>query len=237
MKASETYSIGFESGPDGRSRAWVFELPGCAALVEDVHSANVPISNAILEFLSWAHFRAPGRLEIDPGAIKVVESTRTAARVANGSSGAFFGWDGMPPSPREFPTWANAHDLAIDEFRVLVSSMPQHLAESLVIKRNGRKVVDLVAHLCDNDRRLTLALDPGHRVPNGELRTMKELQEAHRILQEVVCGAPAARITGTGSPDNNDDRWSVRKVMRRSIWHLRYHTAEVRDALSGIWLA
>lgn len=200
MKASETYSIGFESGPDGRSRAWVFELPGCAALVEDVHHADAAVSNAILEFLSWAHFRAPGRLEVDSNALKTVESSRTSALVANGSSGAFFGWDGVAPMPREFPTWANAHDLAIDEFRVLVSSMPQQLAERLVIKRNGRKVVDLVAHLCDDDRRLALALDPGHRVPNGALRTMKELQEAHRVLQEVVCGVPATRITGQGSP-------------------------------------
>ncbi len=30
--------------------------------------------------------------------------------------------------------------------------------------------------------------------------------------------------------------WSVRKVMRRSIWHLRLHTAEARSTLGSIWL-
>ena len=56
-------------------------------------------------------------------------------------------------------------------------------------------------------------------------------------MQQVVCDVPPAlRVKRASSALHEFEEWSVRKVMRRSIWHLRYHTWELRRAIGGIWL-
>ncbi len=193
---------------------------------------------AILEFLVWSHNRPADRVALAGDSIDVVQTTTTGLDLASGDGAAFFLHDIEPPSGREFPQWANAHDLAADEIRALALSLPGGLADAPVYGQT-RTMTDVIIHAAAAERWYANQLTPGlsaERKPGLE-GALRLLAEAHAALQQVVCDVPPAlRVRRDTSSLHGPEDWSVRKVMRRSIQHLRYHTWELRRSLSGIWL-
>ena len=129
MKKPDVLTIAIERGANGYSAAWCVELPGCYALVPPGADAVYRTSLAALEFASWAHNRAAERLTIDKDHLTVAQVLETGEDVRSGDGSAFFLHDAEPANAREFPTWANAHDLALDEFQNLAQSLPGGLLD------------------------------------------------------------------------------------------------------------
>jgi len=233
MKKPEMLTVAVERGASGFSGAWCLELPGCYALVPPETRVEERVELAILEFAAWAHNRAAERLVHEREHIEVVQVLDTGADVRSGNTSAFFLHDGEVATPREFPIWANAHDLALDELRELTASLPQVLFDH-VPTGWGATLRSVVDHVSATELAYGVQLRAGQGAPKKDL----DLRGAHRWLQEVVCDvAPGTRVRLPGGGPHMAEEWSVRKVMRRSIWHLRYHTWEMRRSLAGLWLA
>jgi hypothetical protein len=233
VKKLDAYTIAIERGGGGAALAWCLELQGCAALVSEGEDPLTRAEVAIAEFISWSHERSAERATVDQGSVTVAQSLQTMANVAAGDTTAFFLHDGEPANPKEFPRWANAHDQALDELSKLAISLPPLLWDQRLA--DGRRLGDIVNHAARTEMFFGAQLKPGGgpTLQPGP----RSLNDAHAWLQQVVCDVdprPHFRrehISGQGTED-----WSVRKVMRRSIWHLRLHTAEIRRVIGGIWL-
>ena len=135
--------------------------------------------------------------------------------------------------------WANAHDLALDELRDLSLSVPAAVMDH-PLASGDRTIRSVAVHAAATERwyAATLTGKDGRRGDGKAPDPLRELQDAHRYLQEAVCDVPPSlRVKRDTSPRHPLEEWSVRKTMRRSVWHLRYHTAELRRAMSGLWLA
>lgn len=237
-KKLESFRVGVERGAGGFSAAWCLDLPGCYALVPPGGDLTERVSLAILEFTAWAHQRSADRLTIEAAQVEVVQSADTGEDLRNGDTSAFFLHDGEPLSAKEFPMWANPHDRALDELRDLALALPAAL-QSHRLDADGRTLLGTVQHAAATERFYAAQLRPGAggtgRV--GEDPSLRELQDAHLNLQQVVCDVPQdLRVRRETSSLHPVEEWTVRKVMRRSIWHLRYHTWELRRAIGGIWL-
>ena len=238
MKKPEMLTIGLEKGADGYSAGWCLELPGCFGLIPPGFDEIDRMELAILEFASWSHNRAAERLTIDREHLAIVQVNDTGELLADGDTSAFFLHDAEPAGPREFPGWANAHDLALDELRDVALSLPGALL-SHRLGEGDRNLRQVIEHAAVHERWFAVQLlggeDRAYPPPSDPIR---DLQSAHRWLQEAVCDVPPAfRARRETSPRHGPEDWSVRKVMRRSIWHLRYHTAEIRRSLGALWLA
>jgi len=237
-KKIELFRVGVERGAGGFNAAWCLDLPGCYALVPPGADLTERVSLAILEFTAWAHQRSADRLTIAAAQVEVVQSLETGEDLRNGDTSAFFLHDGELLGAKEFPMWANPHDRALDELRDFALALPAAL-QSHRLDADGRTLLGTVQHAAATERFYAAQLRPGAggtgRV--GEDPSLRELQDAHLNLQQVVCDVPQdLRVRRETSSLHPVEEWTVRKVMRRSIWHLRYHTWELRRAIGGIWL-
>lgn len=234
------FRVAVELGKDGFAGAWVLDVPGCWALVPPGSDVAQRASLAIVEFAAWSHNRSAERAALDPVHIDIVQTVTTGEDLRAGESSAFFGYDADLPAGNEFPVWAHPHDRALDELRELALSLPPAIQEH-PLDETGRTIRSLVEHAAETERYLATCLRPDAkpRSPgSGRDAQFRVLQDAHLLLQEVVCDAPRGVRTSPGAVGGGGpmESWSVRKVMRRSIWHLRYHTWELRREISGIWL-
>lgn len=230
MKRPQNLSLAVERGKDGFRLAWCLELTGCAALLAPADEPPARALAAIAEFTAWAHQRSAAHAQVESEQVTTVQVLETGADVANGESAAFFLHDAHPANSHEFPGWANAHDQALDQFRELVLSQPEQTLRALgagdgqeaILGRVARHQLWLAAHLRKS------------RLPELHAGS-RGLNEAHAWLQQVVCDVDPALRVRDESPAGRAEEWSVRKVMRRSIWSLRYEQALLRRRLSGIW--
>ena len=230
--------VGVERGRDGFAAAWALDLPGCYALIPPGVDVIERMNIAMLEFTTWAHHRSADRAVIDDNSLEIVQTVDTGDDLRGGDSTAFFVHDAEPPGPKEFPLWANPHDRALDELRDLALSLPAALQDHR-LDAQGRTLIGVVQHCAATERFYAGQLrEGGMPAPRGGPDpSLRELQDAHMWMQQVVCDVPPAlRVKRASSALHEFEEWSVRKVMRRSIWHLRYHTWELRRAIGGIWL-
>jgi hypothetical protein len=235
---SEAFRVSVERGAGGFSAAWALDLPGCYALIPPGGDLSDRMSLAILEYTAWSHQRSADRLTVEPSQIEVVQSLETGADIRLGDTSAFFLHDAEPPKPREFPAWANPHDRAVDELRDFALALPASLQHHR-LDQEGRTLIETVHHVAATEREFAETLRPrgGDSARRNEDPSLRELLDAHTWLQQVVCDVPAdLRNRRDAADGGRPEDWSVRKVMRRSIWHLRYHTWELRKAIGGLWL-
>lgn len=236
---SDQLRVALERGRDGHIGAWCLELPGCCVLVRPGEDPAGRAAMAILEFAAWAHQRAAEKLTLDPGQVSIAESVASSANLGKGESHAFFPHDGEPPRPDEFPLWATPHDRAFDELREVARSIPARLQDS-PLTGSGQTIRESLRRAAETERFLASRLSSQAQPPREVDRDddiFRALQAAHVRLQEVVCDvAPATRCSLADGATGELETWSVRKVMRRSIWHLRYRTWEIRRAVGAIWL-
>ncbi len=239
MKKPAQFTVGVEVGSAGYRAAWCFDLPGCYAVIPPGADQHERIRAAILEFLSWSHNRAANLVEVRDDLIDLIQVVTTGLDVRSGMTSAFFGHDMEPPANSEFPQWANAHDLAVDEIRALARTLPAGLL-GLPFGEGGRTPLEIVRHAAATELWYANQLAANHVATAGPGLdgTLRSLSDAHLRLQQVVCDVPSSiRVRTESQGDRPAEDWSVRKVMRSSIWHLRYHVAEIRGALNTIWLA
>lgn len=237
---SEAFRVSVERGSDGFRAAWALDLPGCYALIPPGSDLADRMSLAILEYTAWSHQRAADRLAIEPSQIDVVQTLETGADIRIGETSAFFMYDAEAPKPREFPAWANPHDRAVDELRDFALALPASL-QGHRLDEEGRTLIETVHHVAATERQFAATLRPRAGAEPALAKddpSLRELLDAHTWLQQVVCDVPGdLRMRRESTDGGRPEDWSVRKVMRRSIWHLRYHTWELRRAISGLWLA
>jgi hypothetical protein len=238
MGKHEKFSLGLENGAEGFRAAWCLELPGCYALIPPGGDFVQRARLAVLEFLAFSHNRAPGRLSLDEVEFSVAQVVETGEDLRGGDTSAFFLHDAEAAGAREFPLWANAHDTALDDLRNTALALPPALLEQ-GLDSAGRTPQAIVDHAAATERYYAghLQSGPGPQSRPGHDPTFRNLQDMHIWLQQVVCDvAPATLTRGDATRSGVPEAWSVRKVMRRSVWHLRYHAFELHRAIGSLWL-
>lgn len=240
LSKAEKFTIGVETSAGGFSAGWCFELPGCYALAAPGQDIRARMVLAILEYAAWSHLRQAERLSLDVEQVRVVETIETRADLRAGDSLAFFAHDAEAPTGREFPAWANPHDLALDELRKLAAAAPREMIDHQ-LDAEGRTIRGILQHVGEMEFFYARQLAPGIPEKSRPVLTeppFRELQDVHILLQQVVCGAPPNTVVRRDTVDAlGPETWSVRKAMRRSTWHVRYHTWEARRSIGSLWLA
>lgn len=231
MKRAQELTLAVERGADGFQLAWCLELAGCTALVRPHDDPKAGSLAAIAEFTAWAHQRSAAHAGVEEQQVAIAQVLETGSDVAHGQSTSFFLHDGRPATSHEFPGWANAHDLALDQFREFVLSQPE---QTLAVLAAGASQEAILNRVASQQLALAAHLRPS-RVP--ELRPgARGLNEAHSWLQQVVCDVdPDLRVREEAGRMRTEE-WSVRKVMRRSIWALRYEQAVLRQSMNALWI-
>ena len=240
-------SVGLEIGEGGWTYAWTFDLPGCFARGATPEEALRVLPVRIERFLGWLS-------EVEPGAhprrvtAEVTEKVSEPCPVRRGDTRALFSWDRQPPTEEEFE-----RDLGwMGHNRGTLLSLVQNLPAEVLLRETAedacREIHDALSPCLRRILRHVAGAEYWYlsRIAGDDWLPWEETADVFQGLELVRDAAvPALRKLFATAPDRVAERsqstwsgtfsenWTLRKVLRRALWHEQFHIEEIRRHLEG----
>ncbi|MBC7221168.1 DinB family protein [Candidatus Bipolaricaulota bacterium] len=238
------YSVGLEIGEGGWTYAWVLDLPGCFSRGGSPGEALELLPPRIERHLGWlSGFEPVPRTERGIAVLEEVRDPRCPVR--RGDTRALFAWDGLAPADEEFERdlrWMARHRQTLLS---LVEGLPP---AGLDAGEDGPDIHDLRApsvrrvlrHIAGAEYWYLTRIPAQAPLPAEEPDDVFALLSAVRsaaepVLRELfatdatkVVEVPETTWSGTFT-----EGWTLRKILRRALWHEAFHIEEIRRHLEG----
>ena len=221
------YRLGVEDIEPYRWLAWVLDLPGCFADGATEAGAVAAAPAAIRAYFAW--LATHGAVPVGPPA----EVTVQVAEVFHGYIGqgdywvnALFADDRRPLTPADVDTDLRLLAYTRQDLAGLVAGLaPAALAAPHPTAQNA-SITSLLQHMATAERWYfaNLGLEQPD-LPPDPLRALDQVRAQTRAWLPTLIGD--GRIW-----EHSGEAWSARKVLRRTLWHERTHTAQVGRLLS-----
>lgn len=217
-----------EVGPQDQAIGWVLELPGCHVLTS-LDQAQTKVLAATREYWDWLtrHGEAipEGILEL-----ACVEVVRSREDKRQGRTSAFFQADAEPVSPETLDRCLRLLDWSRQDLWQLLEPLPPQALAWGYPGGGDWTIKTILQHIAGAERWYLTKLWP--RLPElPRSRTPQERLERVRALALglLTAAPPAQRSIVVRVPDG--ERWSLRKVLRRMLYHERYHLRKIEQIL------
>ncbi len=241
------YSVGLEIGEGSWTYAWVLDLPGCFSRGASPEEALEVLPSRIERLLDWlSGFEPVSRTERE---IEVVEKVRDPrCPVKRGDTRALFAWDRHAPTRDEFERdlrWMTHHRRTL---LTLVEDLPPDVLDRGDPEEKSKGIHNLRApsirrilrHIAGAEYwYLTRIPTPAH-LPTEEPRDVFAALSAVRaaaepVLRGLFATAPAkvVNVPETTWSGTFTEGWTLRKILRRTLWHEGFHIEEIRRHLEG----
>lgn len=213
--------------------AYALDLPGCFSSAATPEEAVRQAPERIAAHLVWrAEHDCSFPVADGPIGVDVVEtftafpSSADPAYIVN----AFFADDQRPLANWEIRMGLQVLDWTRQDLRAVIQSIPVVRRSSPPPRPAARETpADLLRHIADAENwyfsqlGLALAADQIPLDPPARLDTVRA-----NIRQQLPALAGDDRIT-----TSHDERWSARKILRRTLWHERDHTRQITCMLAA----
>jgi predicted RNase H-like HicB family nuclease len=209
--------------------AWVVDLPGCFSAAATEHEAIAAAPDQIQRYFRWVvdHDRTLPRQSSD-FTTHVVETSRAHPSVSDPTYlvNACFTSDHDPMSYWDMSialrllAWSRQDLIGA----LHTTAAPQHVQ---MIPGLTRSVTDRVAHLATAEQWYLSTID---RAPDPQTLPQQPydcLVQVRRHAREQL----AACIGDARAVVRSEETWTVRKVVRRMLWHERSHTEQILGML------
>jgi len=227
------YHLLCEVGPDGSTQIFVKELPGCYSRSPTFEGAVAKMPTKIREFLDW--LRKNGEriedacYEIETEVSEIVKGNWP---VNLGDSQALFNADLKPLSRDEVERCIRYMNYATMDLMDLYLKTPKEALEWKPDQSTPRHIKQIAEHVAEVDlfylerlRKRNFSDWPLNFLEVcSELSTMRLSNLSEEEMDCTLSHHPPGGWTGTTEPEG----WTVRKVLRRFVWHKRLHTATVK---------
>lgn len=222
------YQVYLEDGIEGRALAWVLAYPGCYNYGATVDEALAGLPAAIIDYWAWrashGDLVTPEAQEIE---IEVVE-TFTVTYDGDYEINAFFTPDGQSPSEEEIEEVLRLLAYSRADLLALIADLPnatldwQPDQESWSIRRILRHIGDAEAWYISR-----LGIAPGDHEMESEIARLASIR---RMAMERIRAFPPGKRAQVYAPQG--ELWTLRKVLRRFIWHERDHLQQIANLLA-----
>jgi len=216
------YQLGIEDIEPYRWLAWVLDLLGCFAAADSEAAAVAAAPAAIRAYFAWlADHGAP---PVAPAAEMTVE----VAEVFHGYIGegdywvnALFADDRRPLTPADVDTGLCLLTYTRQDLANLVTGLSPAALAARHSAAQGASITSLLQHLAAAERWYFGNLDLAQAaLPADPLIALDQVRAQTRAWLPALIGD--ARIC-----EWSGEAWSARKVLRRTLWHERTHTAQI----------
>lgn len=227
-----TYETYLEAWPAGEVVALVLDLPGCFATGADETAALNGLRVAVPDYYHWLSMQ-----DAETPTMSGEVELRVVERVAISHHGlaevrAFFAPDAVPLSDEDLD-WGLA--LMSYAHTDLLATLQRASEPALTWEPapGQRSILDLVDHLAQREMWLATRLDEDPQVPlvtdlpGAPLERYDKIHE--RAMLRLSGAAPEWRSL---IREHTGERWSMRKMIRRSILHERQHTEHIAILLA-----
>jgi hypothetical protein len=222
-----------EVGPEEGAIAWVLNLPGCHVLTP-LAMAQERAEEATREFLSWLKGHGEEVPE-PPFVFKCVEVVRSREDKRQGRTSAFFQADSEPVWPEEIYWCLKLMAYSRQDLLELLESLPQGALEWGKAGKSQWTIKTYLQHIASAERWYLTKFWP--RLPDlGRAPTpLIRLERVRALSLEKLMGASEEERRKVVKVKDGE-RWSLRKILRRMIYHERYHFWKIKD-IAGAHLA
>lgn len=229
MDEPVTYAAYLEVERDGRWVAHIPDLPGCEATGANEQQALAALTTTIPAYYAWLKRHDDYTPDVrGPWAVIPREIARSA------TTGAFFTPDAQPVDDEELDWGLALLDWAYEDLVALTASVPAAALDAppadggwtprQMLLHIARGQLWYLSHLAAEPMPLPppqLGPDPLAEVRQARTMAMAQLRSA-------------SDETRTAVRAHGGERWSMRKVLRQSVWHPRDHTAQIARMLAGM---
>lgn len=220
---------------DNEAKAWVPALPGCFCAAPTEAEAVERVSVAIDEYLGWLRRHGEEITLADANEIEVVERIEAPP----GRSEPCFAADRAPAAEEEIETAIRLMAFAREDLLVLVAPLPDRVLDWQP-RPDKRCIREILAHIARADgyyRSSLLEEQPLEEAPEERLDLTLQREKAIAHLRSLTT-AQRAQVFHPDWPwrHNEDEDWTVRKALRRFIYHERFHTRDIQQTLAWLML-
>jgi hypothetical protein len=213
--------------------AWALDLPACYSPAQTADEAISLAPGRIGEYFSWIKRRDP-LLPIPPETIdvEVVETFRSRPSRTDPEYlvNAFFEDDRRPLGYWEAVAIRRLLDWTRQDLQKVISALDDPRQQKEIPGEMRGVILGILRHVAEAENeyvgRMGLGLKPGSLPDDPLLRialVRKNTNERLWSLMEEV-----------RFPEDHEEFWSARKVLRRALWHERDHTQHIQHLLAGI---
>ncbi|HOP06580.1 MAG TPA: DinB family protein [candidate division Zixibacteria bacterium] len=219
-----TYRIGVEDIEPRHWVAWVFDLPGCYSKAVNREDAIAGVPSRIADYFDWlaSHQNQPGK---PPGDIEVEIAESFQSFVSEGDYivNAFFEDDRRPMNPDYVEHIRSLLGFTRNDLTRLVDGISAEQRQTPVPGEVQGTIDGILKHVAWAEwwyfDSLNLAF-PQEEMPQDVLRMLDRVRE-HTLRQLPL-------LTNNDTlTERMGERWSARKIVRRTLWHERAHTEQI----------
>lgn len=230
MDEPVTYDAYLEVERDGRWVAHILDLPGCVATGTSAHQALATLTAAIPAYYAW--LKRHDEYTPDVRGPWTLSPRETVPSAASGA-GAFFAPDAQPVDDEDLDWGLALLAWAYDDLLAMSASLPPAALDTpptdggwtlrQVLLHVARGQLWYLSHLAADPTPLPppqLGSDPLAEVRQARTVAVAQMRNASDAMRSAV-------------REHSGERWSLRKVLRQSVWHVRDHTAQLARMLAG----
>lgn len=200
-------------GPD--TLLWCVDLPGAYARGEDLSVARKKMQEEVGSYLLWLGEPLPGEVEVS-----IVQEIESPLRISDADSDVLFFTEKEPLSAEEYGYFKELTLRSARDFQKLFESIPDENASVLPRRKT---------FYGDRPRTAREMYDHTRSVNSyyfGEIGV--DADNDGSIVECRQRGFAALErqpdfLTRTAEEGSYDEWWSLRKVLRRFLWHDRIH--------------
>lgn len=224
--ADIVYEGFLEVRDDGASLAQLYDLQGCFAYGRTPDEALNTLESRIPAYYVWLRRHDDYTPDVR-GPFRVIPKEALRAQGLDGhTAGAFFGPDATPVTDEDLDWSLALLDWSYQDLTALLSALPPGGLDAPL--PNGQPLRALVDHIAQTQIWLISRLEARPAVPS-----ISQFPGTERDHLRQVWQASLSRLRASSDDerqrllDHDGERWSLRKLLRRSILHLREHTTDL----------
>lgn len=236
MDEPVTHDAYLEVAQSGKWTAYILDLPGCFAYGSDEQQALTALTNAIPAYYAWLRAHDDYTPEVRGPWRVVPRETVRAHLLGEHEVGALFACEEQPTDDEELDWRLALLEWAYADLEALLRRMPAAAME-VQSPAGGWSLRQIVDHVAQAQLRYVAHLEEPFTPPSIEQMPGPSVERLRQVHAACVARLRATTdLQRTRVLEERGERWSLRKVLRRSIWHVRDHTAQVERVVrdSGI---
>lgn len=232
-----TLKIGIENGAEGRTIAWMLEHPGGFSYGKDAREALSYIGDTIQEYNEWLARHGRGIWALSESqSFQVVETWEVYnidsnyELVSDGYEvNAWFRHDWKPLGSMDIERAVKLLEMSRADLLSEVKGLDREIMEA-AFPGERWSIIGILEHIGGAEwwylDRLGLAFDQ-EEIPSEPFERLKSVRG--RLLKALPGLEVSDKVIGI-----DGEFWSPRKMLRRSLWHERDHTAHIQKLLLSI---
>ena len=220
------YHLGVEDIEPYRWLAWVLDLPGCFAAADSEADAVAATPAAIRAYFAWlTRHGAPPAAPAAEVAVQIAEVFHGYIGEGDYWVNALFADDRRPLTPADVDTGLRLLTYTRQDLTNLVAGLSPAALAARHPAAQGASITSLLQHMATAERWYFGNLGLGQaELPADPLIALDQVRAQTRAWLPALIGD--RRIW-----EQSGEAWSARKVLRRTLWHERTHTAQIARLL------